>query len=739
MTNLVWGLHNWQFWLSGFFFLFIIIFFIFPLGFLLLRWTKLSLKWRFYLALPFGLIIWGLISWLGSGISQLGFDQSWGWFKNGLWLNYLLIAFATLVIIIYRQDFTDLHQKVFISTKQPQQIRPLITMFVLVVVGLIIQLPAVFGSGLLNSKNGVPFFFTNIPDGVMHLSFIESMKTTLPPVRPEIQNQPLLDYHYFSDLVQSRLSQVFHLPTFNLFFQFMPSLLSIWTTVLIFQITYDWTKKWHFSNQKTKKPPSLVPAIFVTLTFLLAGDGTFLMELLWRRRFNFGTPTFDNGAEQFLNMPQMYAKLVFFMILIFWQNFAKIWSLSPIPTQKNSPLLKKKPTNSKNLTKKTKSFSLKTIFCSRDLVLGFFLIISTALLSYYKVYFAVLFLGGCGFATLYLSWKNRRQLSQVLPDWFFLIITAVLAFLIIQSGSSHSGTFEPLSWNWTWPKIIVGDSHLGMGIWLLEEETFLANNIISKVIRIRLKYILTALVAIYGVRLLGIFPLKKTRQILNPVFLFFFIPCLLIFTLAGMNLIQVKGGLNTFNFFIITCIGLNFLFGLNLAHLWLTDSKIKYVLRPLVIILLILASLRTGEKWSYNLKTTFNQKADVVFSESQLQAYSFIRSNTSSDSLFQTIPLDGYNTYSSAFSAFTSRSTYLSGQNILETHDLDFNELEKNLIDAWSKTNLNDFQQAFHQLEISYIYLNPEEKDKIFKQLSINAEDWLPVFINDELVLFKIP
>lgn len=725
MSELVWGLSNWQFYLSALWFLLVIFFILCPSGFLLLRPTQFSLKWRALLSFPLGVLSWGLISWIASGVSSLSFDQNLpSYLSNGLWLNYLFILATIFGIFFWRADFLALGAQIKKSARQksPFYRHQFIILTLLILLGLIIQLPAVFSSGLLDKNGGISFYFTNIPDGVMHLSFIESMQQTLPPVRPEVAGEPLLDYHYFSDLFIARLGQIFHLPTFNLFFQYLPLILSAWSTLLIFQIVLSWTINYEqkksaslsksSSSASSKKSPYLLPAIFVTLVFLLAGDGVYLMEFYWRHRFNFGTPTFDNGAEQFLNMPQMYAKLIFLATLALYQKF-----IQPFFTK------------------------AKTHLSSANFFLAIILALSVGLLTYYKIYFAILFFLGWGFSSLYLSYLHfktpapEKSWPFFYLNWLSLFFSALLAFFIIKFNSSPSDSLSPFVYSsLIWPKIIVGDDHLGMGIWLFEQEVFLRNHVLWPVFKINIKIILTSLIAIYGLRLLGFYPLKKTRQIMTPVLLWFFIPGFFIFTFIGMNFIQVKGFLNTFNFFVITCIGLNFIFGLNLASLWQNSLWHKFFGRTLVILLLILISFRTGERWWSEVSRFYGHKPDQYFNHEKVEALSFIR-NLPQDSIIQALPI--YQD-SAIVSAFTGHQTYLSDQGILTTHDYDFSDREIAIKNAFSTNNLKEIKSNLHQLGISYLYMDNNEMKNMFERTASTTNDWPPIFINQSQAVFAV-
>jgi hypothetical protein len=89
-----------------------------------------------------------------------------------------------------------------------------------VVIAGFFQLYAHVGSGFLGPK-GLGIYFVNAADGMMHLSYIQSMTTHFPPIEPGYAGMDLLNYHYWSDLVISEFARVWLLPITHLFFQYI--------------------------------------------------------------------------------------------------------------------------------------------------------------------------------------------------------------------------------------------------------------------------------------------------------------------------------------------------------------------------------------------------------------------------------------------------------------------------------------------------------------------------------------
>jgi hypothetical protein len=118
--------------------------------------------------------------------------------------------------------------------------RQLWPVLLVLVLGLLVQMPAVMTSGWKTS-HGLELYFTNAEDGMMHASFIQNLVSQFPPQRPEVAGLALTNYHYLSDLATAELVRVFDLPILASFYQFLPPLISLLSGYLVFSLILAWT------------------------------------------------------------------------------------------------------------------------------------------------------------------------------------------------------------------------------------------------------------------------------------------------------------------------------------------------------------------------------------------------------------------------------------------------------------------------------------------------------------------
>lgn len=688
----IFGLSNWQFYFYGFYFCFLVfVLFLIP-GWKIIeffqsknyRQTKLSLMSKLFIAPVLGMVALTFVA-----------------FFSGLLKIYFLVYLYALGLIIFSLRFIFLKfsakshnwQKKVSFLKE--KIKSNIALIFLLILGLLMQMPAIFSSGLSNDQ-GTTFYFTNYQDGLMHLGFIESMAQSWPPARPEV-NDVLKDYHYFSDLLWAQLVRL-GLPTTNLFFQFGPIFLSLITTGLIYQSLIFITK-----NKKI--------AFFTTLVFLLAGDGGYLITFFLSETKGWEMATFDNGADQFLNMPQVFAKTIFFAS---WLYLNYYWQ-----------------------TKKR-----KIIFLLIPLLIA---------LTLFKVYWLFFFLGGWGIAFLietiiksFQVYKKRKKEASnfkfnlirfFIIDWwqvgglFFTALGAIVLLWSIGSEKVNGLVYIPM----VWPREIISANHLNWYQWFLEEQNLLSVHSFKtslQLLRLNLRLVGMTLIFIFGARLLGLLIGKKTIKALGVKNCWFFLTSFFVWFFFGSNYMQIHGGFNTFNFFILAATALLIPLGVNLSIWWgekLTDkefsvTKLFLALRKaLVIIILVLLSPRTVRNFSYYfnkaVETSVNEPGH--FSVAQLDLLAQLRASTKKEDLIGVYYDDRFKE-ASIVPGLGARHTYLSNQNILKTHDYDFQKKENKVKDIFSLSSIDDFKTAWQDLGVETIILWKQDEKNEYEEINSN-------------------
>lgn len=78
------------------------------------------------------------------------------------------------------------------------------------------------------TKSGIQFIGTiNIEDGLLHIGYTKNLLTTFPPNHAGLANVPLRGYHYFYDLLISRLVMFYRLRPVDLYYRYLPLFISL--------------------------------------------------------------------------------------------------------------------------------------------------------------------------------------------------------------------------------------------------------------------------------------------------------------------------------------------------------------------------------------------------------------------------------------------------------------------------------------------------------------------------------
>ena len=269
------GWADWQWYGSGIWTLILVTALWWHIGYFFVRKLKFSLLTKFFLSPVIGVILLSIGAFVAGSCHMY-------------WLVYVYAGAEILSLLVNLRHYVPA-----IKRKLKAKIwRQYAYLLVLMALGLVLQLPAIFGSGLMAGE-GMWMYFTNNSDGLMHVGFIQALAQEFPAVRPEI-DIPLSDYHYWSDLVMAQLVRL-GVPALNLFCQFIPVILSVATTGLVYAVGREIT-----GSKKAAR--------WVTLVNLVASEGAFWLTFFFAQHHGWAMATFDNGADQFLNMPAVFAK-----------------------------------------------------------------------------------------------------------------------------------------------------------------------------------------------------------------------------------------------------------------------------------------------------------------------------------------------------------------------------------------------------------------------------------------------
>lgn len=660
------GLLNPQLYLYFFLFLIAVFFSWFIPGWVTLSVVKLkSASLRFLLALPVGLSLWGFQGYI------FGYTNT----------RFLTIVYIALFALLFwreqnAQTFSDF-KKVWIEFKaQPKWLIGLI------LISSVIQIVNHIGSGLLTSV-GLPFYFVNSVDGVLHLAYIQEIVKHFPPQEPGAAGLPLINYHYWSDLVQAELIRIWHVPTIHVFFQYAPLVLSLWTTVLFVRLV-------SYLGGTTK---TMLVALLL-LTF--GGDAAYIITQILHGAWGENVSSLDSGVSFYFNIPQVYARFVFFGVLFL-------------------------------LTQWWKKQSVKT---------GILLTILIASLFGFKVYYALYaVLGFCfvvGLQTVFELIKNLRKRTDfsaiaktIQHSKTALLLILFLAFISLLIYVPVNKAAGGLTYSFfEWPHLLLSAVNIDYIDWFLRMQVYEAYGNTRNIIIFNLWAVFLTFVAVYGTRMIGMIPLFKTKnQHFRTLFLFF-IPTNILFILLGLLTLQTSGGLNIFNFLIVPIFAFNLFAAFSLSQL---PNK---VFVPVFIVFAILTIPRSVLQLTQFFERYSKQQADAVITTDELEAYNFLRNQ--SDAVVQTSLENHYN-YQTPYLAFMSnQSTYIGGISMLESHNQPTEEREAEIKMALSQTDSNQKADLLRKLGITYFVIPTSEYQK--------PNLWLTekVFENETVTILKL-
>lgn len=634
-----------------------------------------------------------LLAWM-IGIGFWGIQgYVFGWLQIR-WVTYLYLAFFAWQAWKIRKHWWPITYHLGSTSLQK----------VILVIGTILLLIPVIGSGW-RTKEGIAYYWINAYDGLYHLSLSRSLVESVPPIEPGAYDLVVQNYHYLSNLIIADFGRVWQLPINHLYFQFFPVLIAVLFGLTIGQLLKTW------SGQK-------ITVTLGLLLFYLAGEISWLLTWILKSGTELPFNNYiDSGVIQFLNPPQAFAKLLFFTSLIllrdFWQK--KNWRLA--------------------------------------IVLG---VVIASMLSL-KIYFA-LFLG-LGLACVYAVELGKvlilliRKQSSVKQCWreyrwdlvLGLTILVVGAALYLPSNSQAGGIYYDFLF---WPRLLLGQGKIFWNEWWLRLQVYeAAQNTRALFVWYSLA-IGVFLSAIYHFRLVGLLVVFKRfrSKMLSKEVILLVVPSIVL-THIAMNYVQISGGGNIFNFFVVAITSLSLLSTIVLGELWQKIPKLRFLI---VICIGMMAIQPLYNTYAY-LKNYYYRRDKIVITAQHEALMKYLSANSKSKdsekSYLQTSPgafLDNNTPY---WYFFTGKLSYFSGRQILQDHNQDVSA--KKLVEQFiflDPATASDSARIAHTAHIDQIVLQKSQKSTdafLFraKQATFSGTFiWQQEYENDEwLVLRPVP
>ncbi len=662
-----------QFWLYFILFLIAIFFSIYIPGYYWIKKLPIKSLLVFHLlSIVLGFVLWGIQGYIFG-------------YLNLRFVTYGYILLFALLVFFQRTQLLDTVK----SSKKKLAKFDRVALS-LIIIGMILQAYPVFMSGMMYS-DGVRFFDVNATDGVLHLGYIQSMTETFPPQEPGI-NMPLINYHYWSDLVLAELARVWKLPTIHLFFQFIPPVISLVTGLGVYALIRVWGG-------------SKVVGWWALFLLYFAGDAAYTFSLALHQKLSFHTPAIDNGAAQFLNLPHATAKMIFISSLIplyYWIKQRKI----------SFGLL---------------SFLLFAVLVGFKVYYGIFVAIGMVLLLTFEwgksIIVSVKNYGV--FAGLLNTVKAEKQTIGIFM--LYILISAVVYFP--PNKSSGGLFFAPLEW----PKLFLSSEGLNFEEWWLRRQVYEAAANTKALLVYDMFAIFIALVSIHGTRLLGFIPDKKLYKNLGIKMLLFLIPGSILFNLLGLYTLQESGLFNVYNFFVVSTIILSLFSAFILGRIH--EKKNVFSIVFLTLFVLLTVPRIVSVVYNFTGWYTRNPINEKIVSHNEMQVLEFVRDHTDDRSIIQTHLLNHWDQESPYSVFFAQRNSFLTGTRLLETHNQPVEARKTDLEQLFDAPNSGEYAQKMKQFGIDYILLKKDKDQSLSFPID---ETFLQIpFENNEFMVIK--
>lgn len=562
----------------------------------------------------------------------------WGWqgyvfgFLNLRWLSYVYLL--TFLVIFLKRKYLS-----FEIPKIKFKNLDLLTIL-MVLVGIIGQTFQFIRNGQMTWA-GLFISNNNSVDQIWHVTLIEELVKRFPPFEPGMYGVPLLNYHFWFNLVTAELVRVFHLPLFQTQFSGMYVL----GPILLALIAY-----------------SLATAIFKSKLFLriflfflyFSGDVVGWFMVILRHRFDLNAGwLFENGTT-FMDAPG--------------RGLGTVISLAGLYL----------------LFKNREKISIRNIF-----IIG---LLFGSLMGF-KVYFAIPFI--LGLFCFSLINVIKRNFSYFL----IFIISSILFLLQFLPLNANSGGLFFLPFNI--PREFFVQSAFGLSYIDLRWSIYFDHHNYFRLIEYGVLMSFGYLIIQFGFKIFGFFPLKKTIKALGVDFYVFLYSSLFSAVILGLFFYQKVGGANIWEFFMVTSLILGLLVSLSIS-LYLPKNKI--IASVLVLLIIVITIPRWIDSTNRYLQTDYFSGFHGI-SNQELAAYNFLKNKTPENSMVLLIDQKKYVFYSSVVSVLTQRNLFLSGTGVSQVRTTEFERRKQNVEIIKSSIDDKKVNAVLTKDNINYIYL----------------------------------
>jgi hypothetical protein len=564
----------------------------------------------------------------------------------------------------------------------------------LIVLGVFVQGMISFPSGF-RYPGGYYFWSAQGHDGLWHVAVMQEIAKHFPPNNPLYANQPLLNYHYASNIFMGEFYRLFpFLGSLDLYFRFFPVLLSFLISLSVFCFA---KRRW---NQQVG-----YWSIFFTYA---CGSFGYIVSILNHRFPLSGETTFwVSQGNTILGNPPHALGLILLTTILF---LLEVW----IKTKEN------------------------------------FWIYLIAFLGYglavVKVTSGMVAIFALGVTGLYFLWQEKK--IGVLASSIFLAVSNFLLLKVISPTAGSFLIFEPL---WFTRTMMV--SKLGNVDWELRRQHYIWKNTWHsslRVVQLELEAIAIFIIGNSGMRIIGFweFIRKAGRKWLKKIDgVDVFIASSLLFS-VGIVLLFVQRGI-IYNFIQFMQIYLHFLGILAAATTVALLGKLKgrpiRLAIPILIIILAVPTVIGSFFDFYGPERTPLSKVTPAEEE----ALNWLKNNSSSKDIVLTKPFTGGGEwrypkqpwpisawYSTPYVfVFSGRYGYLTGEEQLMILGYKTENDLKTTRAFFAQVNLAQNQKFLTEKNIDFVYVR---KDELEKPLLEKGNGIKKVFENDEVIIFRV-
>ncbi len=326
------------------------------------------------------------------------------------------------------------------------------------------------------------------------------------------------------------------------------------------------------------------------------------------------------------------------------------------------------------------------------------------------------------------SFLKRVQLTlktHFIHILFVALFAIISAFIYFPVNKASGGLFyAPLAW----PKLFLGSDALDFRLWWLRQQVYEANHNVPGMLLLTATAIFICLVSVYGTRLLGFFCWQRIAKHISLQLYVFFFPAIILFTLFGLFTLQTSGLFNVFNFFAVATVGLGLFSAIICHELW----QSKKILSRIALGLLVIVTLPRSLNEIYLILNKYaTNHYDYIFSFQEIEALQAIKNKTPQNTVIQSSLYNENDRYTPYVSFFSDRSTYLSGDRLLETHNQPFENRKAGLIFIFDAADSYEFAQRVTQRKIDILYLVKRSNHTEDLHFPISSSYWYTLFEND--------